>query len=110
MVSIADLGEYWENLTHLPIPLGGIIAKKSLGKEILDKLNRVMKRSVAFAMANPGQAMDFVRCNAQEMDEAVMKKHIKLYVNEFTLDPGVTGKMAIDRLFALVKERGLIKL
>jgi 1,4-dihydroxy-6-naphthoate synthase len=109
LTRIADLGEYWENLVHCPVPLGGILAKKSLGRETLGKLNRVMKKSVAFAMKDPGQAMGFVRCNAREMDEEVMKKHIHLYVNEFTLDLGTAGKNAVDRLFGMAKERGLVK-
>jgi 1,4-dihydroxy-6-naphthoate synthase len=100
---IADLGEYWEGITHGPIPLGGIIARNGLGDEILAKLNRVMHRSVAFAMKNPDAVMDFVRQNAQEMEEDVMKKHIALYVNHFTLDLGEEGKKAVDKLFEFTK-------
>jgi 1,4-dihydroxy-6-naphthoate synthase len=106
---IADLGELYENLTHSPIPLGGIIAQKKLGDETLDKLNRVMRRSVAYAMEKPGDVMDFVRCNAQEMEEEVMMKHIHLYVNEYTLDLGPDGRKAIARLFDLAYERGMIQ-
>lgn len=95
---IADLGEYWENMTHLPIPLGGIVARKSLGYETISKLNRIMRRSVEFALKNPGSVMDFVRQNAREMEEEVMRKHIHLYVNEFTIDLGTTGKNAIRKL------------
>ncbi len=105
---ITDLGETYENLTHCPIPLGGIIAQKKLGEETLDKLNRVMHRSVAFAMDNPGSVMDFVRCNAQEMEDEVMLKHIHLYVNNYTLDLGPVGKNAIARLFELALENNLI--
>jgi 1,4-dihydroxy-6-naphthoate synthase len=105
---IADLGEVYENLTHCPIPLGGIIAKKKLGEETLAKLNRIMRRSVAYAMENPGAVMDFVRCNAQEIEEDVMLKHIHLYVNNYTLDLGQEGKRAIARLFELAYENNLI--
>lgn len=108
LMKIADLGEEYERLTSSPIPLGGIIARKSLGKETLDKLNRVMNRSVAFAIENPSKVMDFVRCNAQEMDEEVMMKHIHLYVNKYTLDLGQDGRKAIANLFSLALDRGLI--
>jgi 1,4-dihydroxy-6-naphthoate synthase len=98
LVKILDLGEYWEGLTHLPIPLGGIIAKKSLGFETIHKLDRIMRRSVEHAMKDPAGAMEFVRCNAQEMDEEVMMKHIRLYVNQFTIGLGNEGKKAIQIL------------
>ena len=105
---IADLGEVYENLTHSPVPLGGIIAQKKLGEEILGRLNRVMRRSVAYAMENPENVMDFVRCNAQDMDDEVMMKHIRLYVNDYTLDLGTGGRKAIARLFELAHESGAI--
>ena len=108
LLKIADLGEAYESLTNSPVPLGGIIAKKSLGTEILDKLNRIMRRSVEFAMKNPDAVMDFVRNNAQEMEDAVIQKHINLYVNSFTVDLGIEGRKAIARLFELAHERGLI--
>jgi 1,4-dihydroxy-6-naphthoate synthase len=98
---IGDLGEAYEALTHNPIPLGGIIANKKLGKETLDKLDRVMHQSVAFALDNPGKVMDFVRCNAQEMEDEVMLKHIHLYVNNYTLELGPGGRKAIACLFDL---------
>ena len=100
---IADLGEYWENTTGMPVPLGGIVARKDLGEEILSCLNRVMRRSVEFALGNPGKVMDFVRRNAQEMEEEVMKKHIALYVNDFTIDLGMEGKSAVEKLVTITK-------
>ncbi|MBC8314410.1 MAG: 1,4-dihydroxy-6-naphthoate synthase [Bacteroidales bacterium] len=101
LVKIMDLGEYWEDLTQSPIPLGGIVVKKGLGKEVIDKLNRIMSRSVQHAMDHPDEAMPFVRLHAREMDEEVMRKHINLYVNKFTLDPGEEGKRAIQTLIEL---------
>ena len=98
LFKIMDLGEYWKDLTQSPIPLGGIVVKKGLGEEVIAKLNRIMKRSVQYALNHPTEAMPFVRENAREMDEEVMKQHIKLYVNEFTLDPGEEGKRAIQTL------------
>lgn len=105
---IIDLGEYWENRTHTPIPLGGIIALRSLDSELLQKINRVLKRSVAFAMDNPKSGIDFIRCHSQEMSEEVMYKHIELYVNDFSRDLGEVGKAAVNKLFEEGKKLGLI--
>jgi 1,4-dihydroxy-6-naphthoate synthase len=99
LVKICDLGEEYEKMYHAPIPLGGIIAQKKLGEEPLEKLNRVLHNSVAFSMKNPEKVMDFVRKNAQEMDDEVMLKHIRLYVNNFTLDLGQDGRQALKILF-----------
>jgi len=105
---IMDLGEYWERETELPIPLGGIVVKRDLPTDLKLKVNRVMKRSVAFALENPTQTSTFVREHAQEMDEAVMFSHIGLYVNEYTLDLGTKGKKAIQKLFLVAREKGII--
>jgi 1,4-dihydroxy-6-naphthoate synthase len=98
---ILDLGEYWEKETGLPVPLGAIVVKKSLGHEMTGKLNRIMKRSVLWAMEQPEETMEFVREHAQEMDEEVMRKHIALYVTGFTVDLGVEGKKAVEKLAEL---------
>jgi 1,4-dihydroxy-6-naphthoate synthase len=98
LVRIADLGERWENLTGAPIPLGAIIVKNSLGTDMHSRLNRIMKRSVEHALSNPGFLSSFVRENAQEMEESVMRKHIGLYVNDFTVNLGKGGRMAIENL------------
>jgi 1,4-dihydroxy-6-naphthoate synthase len=98
LIKIMDLGEFWEEKSDSPIPLGGIIAKRHLGEETLEKLNRIMRKSVQFAMKNPNDVMDFVKAHAQEMDEAIMRKHIALYVNRFTLDLGEDGSRAIQTL------------
>lgn len=105
---IVDLGNYWEKLTSSPIPLGGIVARKGLGYDVINKLNRIMYRSVEFAMKNPEVPMPFVREHAQEMDEEVMKKHIKLYVNANTLSLGTGGKVALAKLQKIAREKGLI--
>ncbi len=98
LLKIADLGEYWENLTQSPIPLGGILVKKTLGNETRQKLNRIMHRSVQFSMQNPDIPMPFVCKHAQEMEETMMKQHIGLYVNNYTLNLGKRGKNAIKHL------------
>lgn len=105
---VIDLGEFWESSTGLPIPLGGIVARRSLQPEILQKINRVMGRSVQFAFENPASSKPFVKENAQEMDEAVMNNHIQLYVNEFTKNLGGAGRTAIGRMFDVARARGIV--
>ena len=73
LYKICDLGELWENLTKCPVPLGGIVVNKDLGTELSSKLERVMRRSVQFALDHPDSSMDFVRKNAREMEYNVMK-------------------------------------
>lgn len=96
---IQDLGEYWEQTTKLPIPLGGIVVKRNLPMDIQLKLNRIMEKSVRFALENPTSSKSFVEKFAQEMDIKVMYEHIKLYVNDFTINLGMSGKSAVNRLF-----------
>lgn len=108
LIKIMDLGEYWESTTQKPIPLGGIVVKKSLPTDIQQKINRVMRRSVRFAMTHPEQTKDFVSQYAQEMDEEVMYKHIGLYVNKYTEDLGKEGRAAIEQLFDMARNRQII--
>ncbi len=96
---IVDFGEYWEKETGLPIPLGGIAVSRSLEEEIQFKINRILKRSVEFAFADPKSAYPFIKQYAQEMEEDVMYKHIELYVNEFTRDLRKEGRNAIIELY-----------
>ena len=108
LIKIIDLGEYWENLTNTPTPLGGIIAQRSLGDEVLQKINRILKRSVQFAFDHPKSGLDFIKKHAQEMSEEVMYKHIGLYVNDYTLDLGTSGRKSVETLFNKAKQLGLI--
>jgi len=106
---ILDLGEYWDAMIHAPIPLGGIVVKRDIDPEVQQKINRLIKKSVEFAFANPESCMDYVRAHAQEMSEEVMKKHIALYVNDFSIDLGETGINAVKLLFNKAKELELFK-
>ncbi len=105
---IIDLGEFWESLIHAPIPLGGIVARRNFDNEPLQKINRIIKKSVEYAYANTPDVMHYIKQHAQEMSEEVMKKHIGLYVNEFSIDLGVKGKEAVDILFKKALEQKLI--
>lgn len=104
---IMDLGEYWDSLIHAPIPLGGIVIRRDLDHDIQQKVNRVIRRSVEFAFANRESSMPYVKQHAQEMSEEVMKKHIALYVNDFSVDLGELGEKAIHLMFNTAKELNL---
>ena len=95
---IMDLGEYWEQQLNVPIPLGGIIANKRIDKELSLKVDRLIKKSLEYAFANYPFITDYVKQYAQEMSEAVMKQHIDLYVNNYSLGLGDDGKKAVLKL------------
>ncbi len=96
---VVDLGEKWERKTNSPIPLGGIVVQRKIDNQLQQKINRVLKRSVQYAFENPEKSYPFVKKYAQEMDEVVMRKHIGLYVNNFTVELGDEGKRAITVLY-----------
>ncbi|MHA4893942.1 menaquinone biosynthesis family protein [Pedobacter sp. PWIIR3] len=105
---VVDLGSYWEKLTGCAIPLGGIVINRSLDFKVQQKVNRLIKKSVEYAFANPKSGLDFIKKHAQEMSEEVMYKHIDLYVNKYSIDLGQEGKKAIEVLFKIAAERGII--
>jgi 1,4-dihydroxy-6-naphthoate synthase len=105
---IIDLGDYWEKETGCAIPLGGIVANRNLPLDVQHKINRVLRRSVEFAFANPKSGLDFIRAHAQEMSEEVMYKHIDLYVNKYSVDLGAEGKKAIKLMFDTALEKNII--
>ena len=96
---IIDLGDHWEKQTGCAIPLGGIVANRNLPSDVQHKLNRVLRKSVEFAFANPKSGLEFIRSHAQEMSEEVMYKHIELYVNKYSVELGDEGRKAIKLLF-----------
>ncbi|SMD04682.1 menaquinone biosynthesis family protein [Pedobacter nyackensis] len=105
---IMDLGSYWEEQTGCAIPLGGIVINRNLDQEIKEKVNRLIKESVAFAFANPKSGLEFIKQHAQEMSEEVMYKHIELYVNKYSIELGKEGRKAIDVMFTMAQDKGLI--
>ena len=105
---LADLGEYWETTTGLPIPLGAILAKRSLGEETLTRLADSIRTSVRAAWDDPEASRSYVREHAQEMDPAVADQHIGLYVNEFTADLGEDGYAAVRGLLTRAAAEGLV--
>lgn len=108
LVRLCDLGDWWEKETGHPIPLGGIVAKRSLGKEVIAAVDGLLRRSVESAFADPRQAAAYIRAHSQEMSEEVCAAHIKLYVNDFSKDLGREGKAAVRTLMELAKAKGII--
>jgi 1,4-dihydroxy-6-naphthoate synthase len=106
---IADLGEFWEEKTHSAIPLGGIVIRKNIPPDIQQKMNQLIRRSVEYAFENNKETLpEFIRCNAQEMSEAVIRKHIALYVNKYSLSLAGEGIKAINALFKTAFDNKLI--
>uniref|UniRef100_UPI001B32E6C1 1,4-dihydroxy-6-naphthoate synthase n=1 Tax=Streptomyces sp. GESEQ-4 TaxID=2812655 RepID=UPI001B32E6C1 len=105
---LADMGEHWENTTGLPIPLGAIIAKKSLGADTLRLLAESIRASVKAAWDDPEASRPYVMEHAQEMDPSVADQHIGLYVNEFTHDLGPDGYAAVRGLLTRAAAEGLL--
>jgi len=106
--TIVDLGAWWEERTGLPIPLGGIAAKKSLGDALIERIDGAVNASIRQAMADPEATLPYIRKNAQEMDAAVLKAHIHTFVNDFSLDLEATGRKALDVLESMAKAAGAL--
>lgn len=105
---LADMGEHWERTTGLPIPLGAIIAKRSLGAERLTALAEAARTSVRMAWDDPKASADYVRAHAQELAPEVAEQHIGLYVNEFTAGLGESGYAAVRGLLTRAAAEGLV--
>ena len=105
---LADMGEHWERTTGLPIPLGAIIARRSLGAERLLELAEAARASVRAAWDDPEVSRPYVLEHAQEMDPSVADQHIGLYVNEFTADLGESGYAAVRGLLTRAAAEGLV--
>ena len=101
---VKDLGEFWEEKTGLPIPLGGIVIKRNLPLDVQLKVERVLRKSVEYAFANPNSSADYVQCHAQEMEKDVVDAHINLYVNGFSISTGKEGKKAVEMVFEKVEK------
>jgi len=98
LYKVMDLGEYWENKMKAPIPLGGIAISQSIKRNTALKINELIRKSLDYAFANYPVITDYVKQHSQEMSEDVMRQHIDLYVNNFSLDLGEDGRDAIESL------------
>jgi len=105
----ADLGQWWEDKTALPIPLGCIAIKRDIDPTVAIDIEKLIRQSIDHALLNPDMAYDYIRDCAQELDESVIQQHIKLYVNEFSRDIGDNGETAITTFFEKACLSGLIE-
>ena len=104
---VQDLGEWWENETGLPIPLGCIAARRTFSKEMLGEIDMIVKKSLEWAHDHPEQCMDYIRSHAQEMSDDVLHNHIDLYVNDFSTHIAEEGKRAVEELFRRGRAAGI---
>ena len=102
---LLDLGEWWEGRTGMPIPLGGILGKRSLGRDTLLKIETAIQDSIRYAHRHTDDVLAYCKQFAQEIEAAVMKSHIDLYVNDFTRDLGQEGIAAVQRLLTEAESR-----
>jgi len=102
---VTDLGEYWEKETHSPIPLGGIVMKRTFDTGLQKKLDALIKESVEYAFNNYPLLADYVKQHSQEMEETVMRQHIDLYVNNFSIQLGPEGKAAVKKLLSVYEQQ-----
>ena len=104
LYKITDLGSEWETKTKSPIALGGIVASNKIQKTIMQKVDDLIAKSVKYAFENYPTISEYVSMHAQEMSEAVMRKHIDLYVNDFSIDMGLAGKNAVETLVNIYQQ------
>lgn len=105
---VQDLGEWWEKETGLPIPLGGILAKRSLGPDLIASVDRALNRSVTYAFEHPDISRTYIKQHSQELADDVIASHIALYVNPFSFDLGEEGVNAVETLLGRAEGRGII--
>lgn len=106
---VEDLGTRWEQETESPLPLGGLVARRDLGQEVLSRVQAVVRRSLEFSLADPDGALKTMAEYAQEFNDEVLMKHVDLYVNEWTIDLGAIGASALGKLNEKAAEVGLVE-
>lgn len=105
LIKICDLGKIWEDRQHSPIPLASIAAKKSIPSEVQQRISALIRQSVQMALSTYPNISDYTRDHAQAMDENVMRQHIQLYVNDFSVEMGEEGRNAVDQLKKVFKSQ-----
>ena len=108
LIKLLDLGDFWEDYSGGLIPLGGIVVNRSFEDELKQKIDRLIRKSIQYAFDNNGAASDYVKLNAQEMDQEIIQKHIDLYVNQYSLDLGSEGKRAVEYLFQAAIDKNIV--
>ena len=104
LIKIADLGEVWEQKENAPIPLGCIAANRRLPADVQVKIDRLIRKSLQHAFSLYPQLSPYVQQHAQAMDESVMRQHIELYVNNYSMDLGPKGKKAIEQFYSVYQK------
>lgn len=108
LAQVMDLGAWWEQETGLPIPLGGIIARRDLGMELVQRTDALIRKSLEYAFSSSEETKTYIKRHAQELDERVIDQHIRLYVNDYSLDIKDEGLHAIEALFRRAAEQGIM--
>jgi 1,4-dihydroxy-6-naphthoate synthase len=106
---VIDLGEWWENATGLPLPLGGILAKKDLGKDVIKKVDSLIRKSIEYSLSHRDEPRVYMKQHSQELEDQVIEQHINLYVNNYSLDIGEEGLSAIRELLRKAEMKGILK-
>jgi 1,4-dihydroxy-6-naphthoate synthase len=107
LFKVMDLGEHWEEKMKVPVPLGGISIKRNIDRLTSLKVDKLIRQSLKYAFSNYPIITDYVKCHSQTMSEEVMRKHIELYVNNFSMNLGEDGKKAITVLFEVFNNNRL---
>ncbi len=105
---VIDLGEWWEQTTDSPIPLGCIAAKRSLGGQVKTDVESIIRSSVEYAFNHRIASVEFIKAHSQELEDDVINSHIDLYVNDFSVDLGEKGCMAVETLETMAHDRGIL--
>ncbi|MEE4112983.1 MAG: 1,4-dihydroxy-6-naphthoate synthase [Desulfobacteraceae bacterium] len=105
---VVDLGAWWEAMTGLPVPLGGIAARRSLGNALIRQIDMAVNASIRRAMADPRATLPFIREHAQEMEDTVLRAHIRTFVNDFSLSQTDVGRRAIEKLESMARDAGVL--
>lgn len=105
---ILDLGRWWEQESGLPIPLGGILARRDLAPDIIGAVDKAVRQSLEYAWNRPEEPRAYIREHARELSNQVINDHINLYVNDFSFNLGAEGVAAVEALLSRAEQRGLI--
>lgn len=108
LICLQDLGQWWEDSSGQPIPLGCIAAKRSLGEEKITAIDTAIKKSLEYSFANQAAPLPYIQTHSQELEEQVVSEHIKLYVNDFSLELGEEGRIAIETFLQRGRDVGIL--
>ena len=105
---VLDLGKEWERETNLPLPLGINVVRRDLGEATGVALSRALSRSIAYAHAHVDEALEYAMKFGRGIDKETCRRFVLMYVNDYTVTLGVEGRQALERLYALAHQKGLI--